>query len=317
MIKILFDQYGLYVGQDREQLNTESEIYLSEFPSGLMKTTTEYENIPRVDGRGNQLYLLSTEGGYVDSMMRVESIEDTDDPVYEVVHERHPMIGEDGEQQFIISNGPSGDKEYLWVNEVIHIHKENNKGEPLYWKDEVVSHYDFDKVETREINSSDKEWHDLLPLSYDQQPYSVSYSFQDNPFLFTFEDVREYKRDMLLKGTFGIEAFLLEEFIPEYFESYRNVDTSRSFVVINPEGFMKTIDIKFRQKSNYFKLIPEVSGKGLSFIGHFRNSNGLVYDIKFSSILEVVTNELFDTVSFSVTNSTSKQIVVDSIGLIS
>lgn len=349
MIKLIFNQFGFYTGVDRERLNGEDEMYISELPLSISKTVTKSDKRPKTDSSGRSLYSLTSLGVHVDEISRVETTKKTDYPVYYVVHEKRPVINSEGIHVYTVRtkliqgtevtdtpfelNGvhqknPAGEylynkyvelgpRVYRYTDEVTHKQKENHRNEPLYWIEQEVTKYYPSKIKTEEILSTDPRWTSSLDKVYTSEPYKVSYSFKENPFIFTYDEIREYKKNMLLRDTFALEAFLIEDYDVKYFDSMLLVDTMKNFVRVNPGGHLLTKPAVFKNYSNYFKLFPEVSSSGLEFTGYITYDDGTVQEVKFNNENEVIIGSYSKSIHFKVYNPTGKPIVIDSLGIIS
>lgn len=252
MSKVTFNrETKLVAGIDRDKLPFELEIQNVDV-TNTTKQEAYLVKVEEMDSGGRQIYLLpvQTEPIIEEHPIKVETIEDTNEPVMIVVPKKVPVM-ENGEQvsyrnmtkvettevtdepvlvqhidedtgETIEVQKTNENDQPLYLDEVYsepvlcwtvveeEVQKGDEEGNPLYYKEEVVR-TEIPQEETYEkILETDERWADHLPKSLVDKEMFRTVTFEEHPEKFTFEDVVAIKQEQV-KGTMYLTSKLYEQ----------------------------------------------------------------------------------------------------------
>lgn len=226
--------------------------------------TTKLVDVPLLDDNEEQVFYYRTE--------EIETTEETDRPVfievyneelgeYETIHKTN----EDHEELFY-KTVEVGEPIYCFTKEEVEVQKTDSEGNPLYLKvieNEVVT---LEEQEPIEITSEDERYTEDLPKATNEQTVYKTVTFEEDSSIFTYDEIVEYKRTQLTKGTFFANSLLIESFDTQLFEENSIIDIGFDFCSLpsGGEALIKSIELKSPVK--FVSVQLETSTNGLDVL---------------------------------------------------
>lgn len=247
---------------EKEVVNTEIVETTEETPNPV--TVIKMVQVPLLDENGTQVEYQP--------LRREMTTDVSDEPVMYMVYDEENDVdvptqatNEEGELLFY-NEIPSGPVIKCTIEEEQEVQKTDGDGNLIYTKEVTTTTIVLEEQELLEVTEDDELFVEGLPRAVeDAVQYRIA-TFENEPELFTYEDIVAHKEKQVTKGTFASKATLYETFLTDVFSDTLasfNADLGFDFISIPPGGEARTKKLTLPITGQFVTVKYESSEAGL------------------------------------------------------